>query len=90
MRHTRFRYWLLDTSLRMMTPMMKRTFFKTREAATHYTLADLENKETRKNLVQQMSSVTSKLPGSVGERRKMRQDLEAMMMEVAKKKNAVF
>ena len=26
MRHTRFRYWLLDTSLRLMTPGMQRTF----------------------------------------------------------------
>ena len=82
MRHSRIRYWLLDTSLRMMTPTMKRTFFKTRDAATQYTLADLENKETRKNLVQQMSSATSKLPGSVGERRKMRQELEAMVHQI--------
>jgi len=27
MRHTRFRYWLLDTSLRLMTPRMQRTSF---------------------------------------------------------------
>jgi hypothetical protein len=53
-RHSRFRYWLLDTSLRLMTPTMQRTFFKTREAATQYTLGDLENKETRRNLVQQI------------------------------------
>ena len=72
-RHSRFRYWLLDTTLRLMTPGMKRTFFKTREAASDFTLADLEDKGTRRNLVQQMSSATSKLPGSVGERRKMRQ-----------------
>ena len=82
MRHSRFRYWLLDTTLRMMTPTMKRTFFKTREAATEYSLADLEDKETRKNLVQQMPSATSKLPGSVGERRKMRQELEAMVHQI--------
>ncbi len=82
MRHSRFRYWLLDTSLRMMTPTMKRTFFKTREAATEYTLADLQDKEKRKNLVQQMSSATSKLPGSVGERRKMRQELESMVNQI--------
>ncbi len=82
MRHARFRYWLLDTSLRMMTPTMKRTFFKTREAATEYTSADLEDKGKRKNLVQQMSSATNKLPGSVGERRKMRQELEAMVHQI--------
>ena len=56
MRHTRFRYWLLDTVLRTMTPGMQRTFFKTRSAATQYTLEVLLDKKTRKNLVQQMSS----------------------------------
>ena len=30
MRHTVFRYWLLDTALRLMTPGMQRTFFRTR------------------------------------------------------------
>ena len=82
MRHTRFRYWLLDTSLRVMTPGMQRTFFRTREAATAYTLEDLEDKNVRKNLVQQMSSATSQLPGSVGERRKMRQELESMVHQL--------
>ena len=81
-RHSRFRYWLLDTTLRLMTPTMKRTFFKTREAAIDFTLADLEDKGTRRNLVQQMSSATSKLPGSVGERRKMRQELESMVHQI--------
>ena len=81
-RHSRFRYWLLDTSLRLMTPGMKRTFLKTREAASDVTLADLEDKSTRRNLVQQMSSATSKLPGSVGERRKMRQELESMVHQL--------
>ena len=65
-----------------MTPGMKRTFFKTREAASDFTLADLEDKATRRNLVQQMSSATSKLPGSVGERRKMRQELESMVHQI--------
>ena len=49
--HTRFRYWLLDTELRLMTPGMQRTFFKTRDAATKYTLQDLEDKHIRRNLV---------------------------------------
>ena len=61
-RHTRFRYWLLDTELRLMTPGMQRTFFKTREVATKYTLQDLEDKTIRRNLVQQMSTATSQLP----------------------------
>ena len=82
MRHPRFRYWLLDTVLRTMTPGMQRTFFKTRAVATQYSLEDLLVPATRKILVQQMSTVTSKLPGSVGERRKMRQQLEAMVHQV--------
>ena len=82
MRHPRFRYWLLDTVLRTMTPDMQRTFFKTRAVATQYSLEDLLVPATRKILVQQMSTATSKLPGSVGERRKMRQELEAMVHQV--------
>ena len=35
-----------------------------------------------RNLVQQMSVATSQLPGSVGERRKMRQELEAMVHQI--------
>ena len=81
MRHTRFRYWLLDTSLRLMTPGMQRTFFRTREAANR-PLEELHNKTVRKNLIQQMSTVTSGLPGSVGERRKMRHELEAMVQQI--------
>jgi len=81
MRHTRFRYWLLDTSLRLMTPQMQRTFFRTREAATK-TLEELNDKTVRKTLVQQMSTVTSGLPGSVGERRKMRHELESMVQQI--------
>ena len=81
-RHSRFRYWLLDTSLRLMTPGMQRTFFKTREAACQYTLKDLEDKQIRRNLVQQMSTATTQLPGSIGERRNMRQQLEAMVHQI--------
>ena len=65
-----------------MTPLMKRTFFKTREAASDSTLADLGDKGTRRNLVKQMSSATSKLPDSLGERCKMRQELESMVHQV--------
>ena len=65
-----------------MTPGMQRTFFKTREVATKYTLQDLEDKTIRRNLVQQMSTATSQLPGGVGERRKMRQQLEAMVHQI--------
>jgi hypothetical protein len=64
-----------------MTPQMQRTFFRTREAATK-TLEELNDKAVRKNLIQQMSTVTSGLPGSVGERRKMRHELESMVQQI--------
>ena len=82
MRHTRFRYWLLDTMLRVMVPGVQRTFFRTRKASQDYTLESLTDKAKRRELVQQMSTVTNLIPGSIGERRKMRQELEAMVHQV--------
>ena len=38
--------------------------------------------ELRRGLVQQMSTATNAIPGSIGERRKMRQVLEAMVLQV--------
>ena len=37
MRHTRFRYWFLDTWLRSMTPTMQNVFLKTHPDAAEYT-----------------------------------------------------
>ena len=82
MKHTRFRYWLLDTMLRVMVPGVQRTFFRTREACQDYTLQSLTDPQLRRELVQQMSSATNAIPGSIGERRKMRQELEAMVHQV--------
>ena len=82
MRHTRFRYWLLDTMLRVMVPGVQRVFFRTRQACDGYTLESLTDPAKRRELVQQMSSVTNMIPGSIGERRKMRQELEAMVHQV--------
>ena len=82
MKHTRFRYWLLDTMLRVMIPGVQRTFFRTREACQDYTLESLMDPELRRGLVQQMSTATNTIPGSIGERRKMRQELEAMVHQV--------
>ena len=65
-----------------MTPGMQRIVFKTRYAACQYTLQDWENKETWQNLVQQMSTATNQLPGSIGERRLMRQEIEAMVYQI--------
>ena len=82
MRHTRFRYWLLDTMLRVMVPGVQRTFFRTRKACQDYTLESLMDTKKRRELVQQMSSVANLIPGCIGERRKMRQELEAMVHQV--------
>ena len=40
------------------------------------------DKTKRRELVQQMSTVTNLIPGSIGERRKMRQELEAMVHQI--------
>ena len=82
MRHIRFRYWLLDTMLRVMAPGVQTTFFRTHQAAEHYTLESLVDKEKRRELVHHMSTATNLVPVSVGKRRKMRQALEAMVHQV--------
>ena len=82
MRHTCFRYWLLDTVLRLQIPTLKINVFNARKVAQDYTLADLENKDIKRNLVQQMSATTRNLPGSVGERRKMRQELGSLVHQI--------
>ena len=38
--------------------------------------------KVRRELVQQMSSATSAIPGGIGERRNMRQELEAMVHQM--------
>ena len=81
-RHSRFRYWLLDTSLRSMAPTLKYVFLKTHAAAVDYTLEDLKDPQKKKDLVSQMSTSTSKMPGSVGERRNMRQKLDGMVNQI--------
>ena len=82
LRRTRFRYWLSGTMLRVMVPGVQRTFFRTRRACQDYTLESLADKAKRRELVQQMSTVTKLAPGSIGERRKMRQEHEAMVHQI--------
>ncbi|CAK0889497.1 unnamed protein product [Prorocentrum cordatum] len=82
MRHTRFRYWLLDTMLRVMVAGAQRVFFCAKKACQDYTLESLMDKGERRELVQQMSTVTNLIPGSIGERRKMRQELEAIVHQI--------
>ena len=82
MQHTRFRYWLLDTVLRVMVPGVQRIFLRTRKACEDFTLGSLMNQQQRRQLVQQMSRVTNMIPGTIGERRLMRKHLEAMVHQV--------
>ena len=79
MRHTRFRYWLLNTNLRLQTPGTRSIFYSTTAGADDLVLADLKDKAKRRQIVQKMTTASSSLPGSVGERRSMRQFLEAMV-----------
>ena len=52
LRHTRFRYWLLDTMLRLLVPVVQRTFFRMRKACEDYTLGSLTDRAKRRELVQ--------------------------------------
>ena len=79
MRHTRFRYWLLNTVLRLKTPGTRSVFYQTNAAAADLTLSDLQDPAKRRQIVQKMTTSSAQLPGSVGERRSMRQDLEALV-----------
>ena len=65
-RHTRFRYWLLDNMLRVMDRGVPRVFFRTRQACDAYTLESLADASKRCELVLQMSSVTNMMSGSIG------------------------
>ena len=78
-RHPRFRYWFLDTWLRMKTPGVRNVYLRIHKETQDLTLNDLVTKESRRKLVQQMSTVSSNIPGGIGERRRMRQELEAMV-----------
>ena len=81
-RHSRFRYWLLDTTLRAQAPLLQHVFLRTHSNAADYTLEDLKDPQKRRDLVSQMSTCTSKMPGSVGERRNMRQKLDGMVNQI--------
>ena len=79
MRHTRFRYWLLNTILRLKTPGTRNVFYHTNAGAEDLLLSDLRDPARRKQIVQRMTTASALLPGSVGERRQMRQNLETMV-----------
>ena len=64
--------------LRVLVPGVHRIFFCACQAAENYTLESLVDGKRRHELVQQMSTATNLIPGSIVERRQMRQELEAM------------
>ena len=68
----RFRYWLLDTMLRVVVSRCPADIFRTRNARMYYTLETLMDKAKRRELVQQMSTVANLIPGSIREKRNMR------------------
>ena len=55
---------------------------RTRQALQEDTLESVMERHVRRELVQQMLSATSAIPGSIGERRNMRAELEAMVHQV--------
>ena len=55
---------------------------RTRQALQEDTLETVMDRHVRRELVQQMSSATSAIPGSIGERRNMRAELEAMVHQL--------
>ena len=50
-RHPRFKYFVLNTRMRMKTPGLKNVFYRCNEDANKLTRQDLENVETRKKLM---------------------------------------
>ena len=82
MRHTRFRYWFLDTWLRALSPSQRNVFMKIYPNAAEATLSDLQDPVNRRTMVKQMSTTSANIPGSISERGQMRQHLEAMVDQI--------
>ena len=55
---------------------------RTRQALQEDTLESVMDRYVRRELVQQMLSVTSVIPGTIRERRDMRAEMEAMVQQV--------
>ena len=62
--------------------MYRERLFRTRQVLQDYTLESLTDLKVRRELLQQMSTATSAIPGAIGERRNMRAELEAMVHQV--------
>jgi len=79
MRHLRFRYFFLNTWLRMKTPGVRSVFWKIHSELGDLKLEHLQDSALRKKVIQQMTTATANIPGSLGEKRYMRQCLEALV-----------
>ncbi len=79
MRHPRFRYFFLNTWLRMKTPGVRSVFWKIHSELGDLKLEHLQDNALRKKVIQQMTTATANIPGSLGEKRYMRQCLEALV-----------
>jgi DNA replication protein DnaC len=82
MRHTRFRYWFLNTDLRVHIPGARTVFWRQHPEYSELTLDMCKDRNVSRRMVQHMSTVTSNIPGSVGERRLMRHTLETMVDQI--------
>ena len=82
MTHKRFRYWALNTMLRVKAAQMRTVFYRQNPGDKDLTPEMLSTKEARQALVKKMVTVTQGIPGSMGERWAMRADLERMVQQV--------
>jgi hypothetical protein len=82
MRHKRFKYWVLKTWLRRRAGQMRCVYYRQHPGDKELTPGMLSTKEAKKALVARLLTVTQDLPGTVGERMGMRNDLERMVDQI--------
>ena len=78
-RHPRFKYFCLNTRLRVKAPGMRKVFYRLNDGYQDLNLSDMKSADVRRALLYKMSTVTATMPGSVGEKAKNRQELETMV-----------
>ena len=78
-RHPRFKYFCLNTRLRVKAPGMRKVFYRLNDRYQDLKMEDMKKADVRRGLLYKMSTVTATMPGSVGEKAKHRQELETMV-----------
>ena len=68
MRHSRFRYWFLKTALRTKSPGARKNFTNQHPEHLDLTMDNVIDPRLRRQIVQQMSTATAHIPGSVGKK----------------------